>query len=181
MCRTVVSDPFCCEWFRRTGIDIRRDGDGNILVNDIKEHLGDFGNGPVCGIRDEHDGLGAVFRRNLLGFDEDVLLEIVAGKEFVVNGVDAATCALRALDTLAVRLRLFFKFRMTEDEQFVAVDGDAQQHDREDRHDGQCFMRVLLSSDSGKRSMRTMRDGSSAIRSSNCGVSGWWCIDMSVV
>ena len=26
---------------------------------------------------------------------------------------------------------------MTEDEQLIAVDGDAQQHDGEDRHDGQ--------------------------------------------
>ena len=32
----------------------------------------------MSGVRDEHDGLGAEFRWNLLGLDEDILLEIVA-------------------------------------------------------------------------------------------------------
>ena len=113
----------------------------------------------VCVSRfDEHDGLGAVFRRNLLGLDEDILLEIVARQKLVVNRVDASTSALRVLDALAVRLGLFFEFRMPENKKLVAVDGDPQQHDDEDRHDreaadadgktlasgGFCFLQVVF-------------------------------------
>ena len=42
---------------------------------------------------------------------------------------------MRVLDALAVRLRLFFEFRMPENQKLVAVYGDRQQHDGENRHD----------------------------------------------
>ena len=85
--------------------------------------------------RDGFDGCILVFGWNLLGLDVDVFLEVVASKKLVVNRVDATTCAFHALDALAVRLRLLFEFRMPQDQQLVAVDGDADQHDGEHRHD----------------------------------------------
>ena len=123
-------DAFC-----RTAVGPPGESDVLVLVDDVEEHPPNFSFRSVCRFRNGFDGCILVFGWNLLGLDVDVFLEVVACQKLVVNRVDATTCAFHALDALAVRLRLLFEFRMPQDQQLIAVDGDADQHDGEHRHD----------------------------------------------